>query len=71
MVARSFEELESNVSDAPTAAVASKRIFLMLTASFGRKLETLDITAAFLQADVIMRDVYVRPPADVRKPGVL
>jgi len=59
LVARGFEELKSNVSDAPTAAVASKRIFLMLTASFGWKLETLDITAAFLQADAIMRDVYV------------
>ena len=71
LVARGFEELKSNVSDAPTAAVASKRIFLMLTASFGWKLETVDITAAFLQADAIMRDVYIRPPADVRKTGVL
>ena len=43
----------------------------MLTASFGWKLETLDITAAFLQADAILRDVYIRPPADVRKAGVL
>ena len=43
----------------------------MLTACFGWKLETVDITAAFLQADAIMRDVYIRPPADVRKTGVL
>ena len=43
----------------------------MLTASFGWKLETVDITAAFLQADAIVRDVYIRPPADVRKTGVL
>ena len=58
LVARGFEELESNASDAPTAAVvASKRIFLMLTASFGWKLETVDIPAAFLQADAIM--IYV------------
>jgi hypothetical protein len=71
LVARGFEELKSNVSDAPTAAAASKRIFLMLTASFGWKIESVDITAAFLQAKVMMRNVFIRPPADIRLPGVL
>ena len=71
LVARGFEEMKSNVTDSPTAATASKRIMLMLTASHGWKLEALDIAAAFLQADAMMRDVLVRPPSDIRKSGVL
>ncbi len=71
LVARGFEDYNYNITDAPTAHKVSKFIFFSLAASYGWKIETLDVVAAFLQADPIERDVWVKPPADIRKTGIV
>ena len=71
LVARGFEDFNYNISDAPTANKTSKFIFFILAASFGWKVETLDVVAAFLQASPIERDVWIKPPMDIRKTGVI
>ena len=71
LVARGFEDYNYNITDAPTANKTSKFIFFILAASFGWKVETLDVVAAFLQASPIERDVWIKPPQDIRKPGIL
>ena len=44
---------------------------MAITAKFGFKLTSVDIRAAFLQSKVLDRDVYIEPPADVKKPDIL
>ena len=71
LVARGYEELESDVSDAPTSTKSSKSIFFVLAASFKWKIESIDVTAAFLQADPTNRDIWIKPPKDIAKPGII
>ena len=49
----------------------SLRIVFTLAASFNWKLESLDITSAFLQSDKIDRDVFIKPPAMFRTNGLV
>ena len=35
------------------------------------KLASVDIRAAFLQSKVLYRDVFVKPPEDIKKPRVI
>ena len=44
---------------------------MAVSANFGFKLASVDIRAAFLQSKVLDREVYVEPPSDVKKPGVI
>ena len=71
LVARGFEEIMQHQVDAPTVAPGSLWIFFTLCASFNWKIESLDITAAFLQSENIDRTVYIRPPKDIKKKGVV
>ena len=71
LVARGFQELNENQSDAPTADRISKRLMFTIAACRNWEIKALDITSAFLQADVIKRDVFVKPPADIRRKGII
>ena len=71
LVARGFEESLYNKCDSPTVTKTCLRLIFTLAASFNWKLESLDITSAFLQADDIDRDVFIKPPADVRTNGLI
>ena len=42
-----------------------------MAANEGFNLRSMDIKAAFLQANELDRDVYIEPPSDVKKEGVL
>ena len=44
---------------------------MAVSANFGFKLASVDIRAAFLQSKDLDRKVYVEPPSNVKKPGVI
>ena len=71
LVARGFEELVNHQVDAPTVNKTSLRILFTICVSNNWIIESLDITSAFLQSDGISREVYLKPPVDVRTKGVL
>ncbi len=71
LVARGYEELERTVSDAPTSTKSSKSIFFGLATSFKWNIESIDVTAAFLQAEPTNRNVWIKPPSDISKPGIV
>ena len=58
-------------SDSPTAAKESFKLIMAVATNFGFKLTSVDIRAAFLQSKVLDHTVYVEPPANVKKPGVV
>ena len=57
--------------DSPTAAKESFILLIELSANFNFKLASVDICAAFLQSKVLDREVFVEPPSDVKKQGIL
>jgi len=44
---------------------------MALSANFDFKIVSMDIRAAFLQAKTLDREVFVRPPDDIGKEGVI
>ena len=65
LVARGFEEDSSELQkDAPTCLKESVKIALAIASTKGWKLHSLDIKSAYLQGNVITRDVYLRPPPE-------
>ena len=71
LVARGFEELSYTQCDAPTVTKPCLRMAFFIASSNGWKIESLDITSAFLQSDEILREVFIKPPPDVRTAGVI
>ena len=65
---RSFEHI---MSDSPTVSKQTLRIQFALAAQFGWEVVMGDITSAFLQSDLLDRELYVQPPKDCAPPGVL
>ena len=63
LVCQGYKELDKAQSDSPNANRESLRLFLSLSAVLGfRSLTSMDVSAAFLQANDIRRDVYVKLP---------
>ena len=71
LVARGFEELSYQQCDAPTVTKPCLRMAFMIACCYKWKIEALDITSAFLQSDKILREVYIKPPSDIRTNGVV
>ena len=71
LVARGFQETEKPKSDSPTALRESFKTFIAVSANEGFELKSVDITAAFLQAEKLERDVFVEPPKDIKKEGFI
>merc|ERR1711921_53755 len=71
LVAKSFQEIDQPQSDSPTAAKESFKLLMALSANFNFKIVSMDIRAAFLQAKTLDREVFVRPPKDIEKEGVI
>ena len=69
--ARGFQETLKPQSDSPSAAKESFKLLRAVGANFGFKLILVDIRATFMQSKLLDHDVYVDPPADVKKPGLL
>ena len=58
-------------SDSPTAAKESFKLLMALSANFGFKIASVDIRAAFFKIKVLDREVFVEPPPDVKKQGII
>ena len=71
LVARGFQEEYKPQADSPTAMKESIKIFLAMAANQGFHLQSIDIRAAFLQSRSLDRDVFVEPPKDLKKDGIL
>ena len=71
LVAKGFPEIDQPQSDSPTAAKESFKLLMALSANFNFKIVSMDIRAAFLQAKTLDREVFVRPPKDQEKEGVI
>ena len=65
---KSYDEV---MSDSPTVAKQTLRLQFALAAQFGWEIVMADITSAFLQSDVLERELYVQPPKDAAPPGVI
>ena len=71
IVAKGFQELHKPASDSPTAMRESFRLLMTVAAVENVEvLASIDIKAAFLNS-VMEREIYVRPPKDLRKDDVL
>ena len=70
---RGYEESEmyKHTTEAPTVNKVSLRIFFMITAAKGWVMECLDIRSAFLQSKDLEHDVFIQPPKEFRKPGIV
>merc|ERR1711881_354432 len=71
LVAKGFQEIDQPQSDSPTAAKESFKLLMALCANLNFKIVSMDIRAAFLQAKTLDREVFVRPPKDIEKEGVI
>ena len=71
LVARGFQESLKPQSDSPTASKDSFKLLMAVAANNGFRLASVDIRAAFLQSKALDRDVFVKPPEDIRKPGIV
>ena len=58
-------------TDSPTVHKSSINIFFMLAAKNRWEIQTSDIKCAFLQGEIIDREVYVKPPKERRVKGIL
>ena len=56
-------------SDSPTVSIYSFKLMVALSANEGFKMVSIDICAAFLQAEILDWNVFIEPPADIRKQG--
>jgi hypothetical protein len=71
LVVRGFEECLTEHVDSPTGDKCSTRIVTSLCKAYNWKVETIDIKAAFLQSQELDRTVYLRPPKNLKKAGVI
>ena len=71
LVARGFQEEEPPLSDSPTVLRESNKLFTAVAANQSFEIVSIDIRAAFLQAKELKRDVFLVPPKDIVKPGIL
>ena len=58
-------------SDSPTASKESFKLLMAVAANADFKLASVDIRAAFLQSQVLDHDVFIQPPEDIWKPGMV
>ena len=71
LTARGFEEERNVRSDSPTVQSASMRFLLAMAATRHWDICTTDIKSAFLQGQVLDRDVYIKPPREANCPNKL
>ena len=72
LVARGFEDFTDNLEkDSPTCGHESLRVILAILAHRDWNLHSMDIKTAFLQGEVLQRDVYIMPPREADTRGKL
>ena len=71
LVVRGFEEPVYPQSDSPTASRESFKTFLAIAANEGFNIQNMDVKSAFLHGTPLERDVYMEPPVECNKPGIV
>ncbi|XP_057305251.1 uncharacterized protein LOC130642182 [Hydractinia symbiolongicarpus] len=72
LVARGFEENSQSLrTDSPTCGKQSLRLAMAIIVSNDWQINSLDITAAFLQGDAIERELFLQPPKDTLSLGTV
>ena len=73
LVARGFEEklIGHKTDNSPTCSRQALRLAFVVVSTKSWKIHSLDITSAFLQGNVISRNVYVSPPKEFSEQGKL
>ena len=71
LVVHGNQERSDLVTDSPTVSKQSLRLQFSLAAQFGWEIVMADVTSAFLQSDILDRELYVQPPKDAAPPGVV
>ena len=66
-----FEEMCNVQTDSPTVTNPAIRLIFIFSATLKWNVEAMDITSGFLQADGMQREVFIKPPADIRKRGII
>ena len=70
-VVKGCQEKSEPRSDSPTASKDSLKLFLTIAANEEFGLKTLDVTSAFLQGYPLDRDVFIKPPVERFKEGIV
>ena len=71
LVTRGFQETVKPQCDSPSVSKESFKILMAVAANSKFKLASVDIRAAFLQSRTLDRDVFMKPPSDIRKVGII
>ena len=71
LVARGFQETLKPQSDSPTVSKESFKMFMAVAANSNFMLASVDIRAAFLQSRTLDRDIFMKPPPDIRRAGLI
>ena len=71
LMTRGFQEQKSPQSDSATMLRESLKLFFSIAANEGFSLRSVDIRAAFLQAKDVEREIFLLPPKDMKKEGLL
>ena len=70
-VTKGFQESDPPKSDSPTASRETLKVFCKVAANEKWSVEGSDVRSAFLQSDVLTRDIYIEPPPEKKKPGII
>ena len=71
LVTKGFQESDCPQTDSPTASRDTLKIFCTIAANEKWTLEGSDVRSAFLQADSLSRDVFIEPPPERKRPGIV
>ena len=71
LVARRFQDPMKPQSDSPTVSKESFKMLMAIAANEDLMLALVDIRAALIQSRTLDRDVFMLPPSDIHKPGVI
>ena len=71
LVVRGFQEDKEPRSDSPTLSKEALKMILAIAVNEYFSIRALDMTNAFLQGKPLEREVFVEPPKDLKKPGMI
>ena len=68
---RGFKEEHKPRSDSPTVDRVSTKLLYAIAGNEGWRLESIDVTSAFLQGSDLDREIFVKPPKEAHMDGFL
>ena len=71
LVCRGFEEAVQVQADSPTGSKETLHMLMTIAASKGWLIKSDDVKNAYLQGEQIDREVYMEPPVEARRPGMV